>query len=90
MIRKNEKIHGRKLQKLILTIHVDYYLTDSDESLPLKGLKFAIPPEKIEYSKFLLPFELLFCDIKYNSESAVFLATLKALLQDAAFNDFSA
>ena len=77
-------MHGRKLQKLILTIHVDYYLTDSDESL------FAIPPEKTEYSKFRLPFELLFRDIKYNSESAVFLASIKALLQDAAFNDFIA
>ena len=72
------------------------YLTDSDESLLIKGLKFTIPPKKIEYSKLLLPFELLFCDIKSNSESSVYFASIKALfmqrllLQDTAFNDFSA
>ena len=62
----------------------DYCLTDSDESLLIKGLKFTIPPKKNEYSKFLLPFELLFCDIKSNSESSVYLASIKALLKHAA------
>ena len=28
-----------------------------------KGLSFAIPPETIEYSEFLVPFEMLFRDI---------------------------
>ena len=49
----------------------NYHLTDSDKSLLIKGLNFAIPPKKIEYSKFILPFELLFHDIKANSESSV-------------------
>ena len=49
----------------------NYHLKDSDKSLLIKGLNFAIPPKKIEYSKFLLPFELLFRDIKSNSESSV-------------------
>ena len=43
---------------------LDYHLTGSDKSLFIRGLNFAIPPKKIEYSKFLLPFELLFRDIK--------------------------
>ena len=55
----------------------NYHLTDSDKSLLIKGLNFAIPPKKIEYSKFLLPFELLFRDIKSNSESSVGLASVK-------------
>ena len=104
-IRKNDKIHGRKLQKLISKIHEtsiiddvlhdpnkviynfsDYYLTtDFDELLLIKGLKFAIPSKKIEYLKFPLPFELLFGDIKSNSESSVYSASIKALLQDAEF-----
>ena len=108
-IRKNDKIHGRKLQKLIPNIHEksitdndshdpnkviynfsNYHLTDSGKSLLIKGLNFAIPPKKIEYSKFLLPFELLFRDIKSNSESSVDFASVKALLQDTAFTSYSA
>ena len=29
-----------------------------------KGLNFSVKPRLIEYSQILLPFELLFCDIK--------------------------
>ena len=54
---------------------------DSDTSLLIKGLNFAIPPRKIKYSKFLLPFELLFCDMKSNSKSSVDLAGVKATLK---------
>ena len=68
----------------------NYHLTDADKSLLIKGLNFAIPPKKTEYSKFLLPFELLFCDIKSNSESSVDLASVKARLQDTAFTSYSA
>ena len=49
----------------------NYHVADSDKLLLIKGLNFAITPKKIEYSKFLLPFELLFPDIKSNSESSV-------------------
>ena len=109
LIRKNDKIHDRKLQKLIPNMHeksiidnvshdpdkVVYnfsncHLTDSDKSLLIKGLNFAIPPKKIEYSKFLLPFELLFRDIKSNTESSVDLASVKARLQDTTFTSYSA
>ena len=56
----------------------------------MRGLNFAIPPEKIGYSKFLLPFEFLFRDIKSNSEFSVDLASVKACLQDTAFTSYSA
>ena len=69
----------------------NYHLTDFDKSLLIKRLNFAIPPKKIEYSKkFLLLFELLFRDIKSNSESSVDLASVKARLQDTAFTSYSA
>ena len=78
------------LQKLIPNIHKtsiidnvshiynfsDCYFTDSDELLLMKGLKFVIPPKRIENSRFLLLFELLFRDVKCNSESSVFLASI--------------
>ena len=68
----------------------NYRLTDSDKSLLIKGLNFVIPPKKIEYSKFLILFELLFRDVKPNSESSVDLASVKARLQDTAFTSYSA
>ena len=108
-IHKNDKIHSRKLQKLIPNMHEtsitdnfshdsdkiiynfsNCHLTNSDKSLLIKGLNFAIAPKKIEYSKFLLPFQLLFRDIKSNSESSVNLATVKARSQDTAFTSYSA
>ena len=108
-IRKNDKMHGRKLQKLIPNIHEksindnvshdpnkaiynfsNYHLIDPDKPLLIRGLNFAIPPEKIKYSKFLLAFELLFREIKSNSESSVDLASVKARLQDRAFTSYSA
>ena len=64
---------------------LDYHLTDSDKSLLIRGLNFAIPPKKIEYSKFLLPFKLLFCGIKSKNEYSVDLAVIKACLRDRAF-----
>ena len=55
-----------------------------------KGPNFVAPPKKIEHLKFLLPFELLFRDIKPNSESSVDLTSAKACLQDTAFISYSA
>ena len=68
----------------------NYRLTDSDKSLLIRGLNFAIWPKKIEYSRFLLPFELLFRDIKSNSESSVDLPSVKARLQDTTFTSYAA
>ena len=67
-----------------------YHLTDFDKSLLIEVLNFAIPPKKIEYSKFLLPSELLFLGIKSNIDSSIDLASVKARLQDTAFTSYSA
>ena len=37
-------------------------LSDSKKSLLCKGLRFALPPKKIDYADFLLQFELLYRD----------------------------
>ena len=67
----------------------NYHLADSDKSLLIRGLNFAIPSKKIECLKFLIPFEQLFRDIKSNSESSLDLASIKARLQDTAFTSYS-
>ena len=65
-----------------------YLLTESDKSLLLKGLNFAIPPKNLEYSKFLLPFELLFREIKSNKIAADSIPFIKAKLQDTALSSY--
>ena len=37
-------------------------LWDSEKSLLCKGLRYALPPKKIDYAGFLLQFEFLYCD----------------------------
>ena len=41
-----------------------YELTDDEKNILRKGLNFSVKPGLIEYSEFLLPFELLLRDIK--------------------------
>ena len=43
---------------------LDYKLMESDKALLIKVVNFSIPSKKIEYSQFLLLFELPFCNIK--------------------------
>ena len=40
-----------------------YNLNDHEKLVLCKGLNFTIPPKAIEYSEFLLPFEMLFREI---------------------------
>ena len=65
-----------------------YTLSKSEKSLLCKVLSFAIPPDKLEYSDYLLPFELLYRDIKdldLPNEKTNFL---KANIKDCALSSF--
>ena len=42
-----------------------YKLTDDEKNVLCKGFNFSVKLGLIEYSEFLLPFELLFHDIKH-------------------------
>ena len=51
-------------------------MSDSEKSLLCKGLRFALPPKKIDYADFLLQFKLLYRDtLQFNlpSEKSDFL-----------------
>ena len=54
-----------------------------------KGLNFAIPPDKLEYSDFLLPFELLYRDIQNLDVTDQKKQVLKARIKDSAVSSFS-
>ena len=41
-----------------------YKLTNDEKNVLCKGPNFSVKPGLIEYSEFLLPFELLFCNVR--------------------------
>ena len=60
----------------------------SEKGLLCKDINFAIPSDKLEYSDYLLPFELLYRDIKdldLPNEKTNFL---KAKIKDCALSSF--
>ena len=66
----------------------DYKLTESEKSVLCKGLEFAIPPSKLEYADFMLPFELLFRDIKNSDLSIPQTKAVKSKILDTAISSF--
>ena len=67
---------------------LDYKLTESEKSVLCKGLEFAIPPSKLEYVDFMLPFELFFRDIKYTDLSIPQTKAVKSKILDTGFSSF--
>ena len=53
-----------------------------------KGLSFAIPPKTIEYSEFLLPFEMLFRDVNSLEVSNLNKECVKSRLRDGTYTSF--
>ena len=100
-LKNQQDIHSRKLfnlsvessktshdpQKVIFN-YSSHVLTESEKSLLCKGLNFAIPPDKLEYADFLLPFELLYRDIQNLDFTDQKKQLLKARIKDSALSSF--
>ena len=94
-LKNQQDIHSKKLfnlgiesskmshnpQKVIFN-YSSNVLTESEKILLCKGLNFAIPPDKLEYSDFLLPFELLYRDIQNLDVTDQKKQLLKARIKD--------
>ena len=65
-----------------------HVLTENEKSLLCKGLNFAIPPKTLEYADYLLPFELLYCDIQNLDITNEKKEVLKTRIKDCAFSSF--
>ena len=65
-----------------------YKLTDEEKNVLCKGLNFSVKPGWIEYSEFLLPFELLFRDIKREDLCNKDMSLIKARLLDTALTSY--
>ena len=65
-----------------------YNLSDHEKIVLCKGLSFAIPPKTIEYSEFLVPFDMLFRDINSLEVSNLNKECVKSRLRDSAYTSF--
>ena len=65
--------------KQVIHNYSSYKLTQEQESALIKGLNFALPPKKLKYEDYMLPFELLYRDFKtYNKKEHKFENISKA------------
>ena len=62
-------------------------LTESEKSLLWRGLNATIPPDKLNYSDFLLPFKLLYLENLYVTDQKKQL--LKARIKDSVLSSFN-
>ena len=65
-----------------------YELTDDEKNVLCKGLHFSVKLGLIEYSELLLPFELLFRDIKREDLCNEDMSLIKARPLDTAFTSY--
>ena len=72
----------------IIFSYSSYNLLTSEKSLLCKSLNFAVRPDKFKYSDYLLPFELLYCDIKCLDLPNEKTNFLKAKFKDCALSWF--
>ena len=91
------KLQERKLFNLGLKQHTglkaddiihnfsSYTLSTHEKDLLVRGLNFALPPEKINYADFMLPFELLFQSVKLFCKKPAELDRIRTGLKGTAF-----
>ena len=82
-----------KLKNLVPNFTLDlnfcsYKLSSSDKDLLWKGLRFAIPPKQIDYSKFMTKFELLYRSTLDLSMTTQEKDRFKTKLKDIALSSF--
>ena len=74
--------------KQIIHNFSSHVLTPSQESVLIKGLNFSIPPKRLKYENFMLPFELLYRDIKNLDKKEEEMIFAKNELRGIAFSSF--
>ena len=91
MILNVKEIHSKKLKELRIVAglkshdpdkgiayYSSYNLSDNEKKLLVKGLNFAVPPRKLNYADYLVPYELLFRDVKNLSVEDNILERIKS------------
>ena len=87
-ISLKEVINGSHDPNKVIFNFSSYELSDFEKSVLCKDLNFLVKPKSIEYSEFLLPFELLFWDVKQENLCSEDLSLMKARLLDTALSSY--
>ena len=98
-IRKVEDVQRYKLAELMGSeLHHNPYkiihnfsfhqLSEIEESLLYKRLNFALPPKKLNFKNYLLPFELLFRNIYDENQRNESILHLKSKINDVGLSSF--
>ena len=72
----------------IIINHSSYQLSDIEKTVLAKGLNFALPPKKLNYADYLIPYELLFRDIKEFSVDDNILERVKVDMKKIYLSSF--
>ena len=70
----------------VIANYSSYNLLDNEKKLLVKGLNFAVPPRNVNYADYLVPYELLFRDVKNLSVEDNILARIKVDLKKICFS----
>ena len=65
-----------------------YQLNEVEKSLLAKGLNFALPPKILNRADYLLPFEMVYRDIKTMNVASSNLHILNVALKEYAYSSF--
>ena len=87
-LSKTEIVSEHDPKKVIMNFS-NYSLSEDEERLLSKGLQFAINPKEIEYSDFMMPFELLYRDLKSFDGKNDKLKNVKHKLLDTASSSYN-
>ena len=74
--------------KKIIHNYSSHKLTQDQESLLIKGLNFALPPKKLKYEEYMLPFELLYRDFHSLDKKEEEMVFARNELRHIAFSSF--
>ena len=98
-IKKIENLQNIKLEELVcikqghdskkvIFNYSSYTLDKHETTLLSKGLNFAIPPKKVKFDNHILPFELLYRDIRNLSLPNEKLISLKSKVENIGLSSF--
>lgn len=98
-IKKVESVQNYKLSELmgshlshdpssVIRNYSSHVLTDDQKSLLIKGLNFAMPPKKLKYQDYLLPYELLYRNVMNENEIKDSLVFLQSRIKDVGLSTF--
>ena len=77
---KLSQLMGKKLQhepKKVIHNSSSYQLSDTEKLLLCKGLNLSLPPKRLKFENYLLPFELLYRNVYGNDNKGESLLHLK-------------